>query len=221
MVAVKTVNLQKISDRLTHEIANHPIKGALLGVLVLIGLYFWIPALWHRINKDNADLQLSAMTQPAEAQSIPGRDGTIDGGTNANKAIRRSWKEIMKLMENDPQTRPAGPLTAIKDPFHGPNDARDKKMIEEQVKEILPPVSPDSLGMTLTSTIIGPHEAIARINGTMYAQGQTIQITKNGRTHKFNISEIRDGCVILEGEGGRYELSIPEPSKSGQMVLGD
>ncbi len=83
-----------------------------------------------------------------------------------------------------------------------------------------PPASPASLGMALTSTIIGPNGGIARIGGRTYNQGQTIEAVKEGRNYKFVLSEIHDRKVVLELEGESFELSIPEPGTSGRMVLG-
>jgi hypothetical protein len=123
-------------------------------------------------------------------------------------------------MSNDPRTRPAGQLTITRDPFQGPKDAIAKAAMEEQTKTKAPPASPASMGMTLTSTIIGPKGGIARIGGRTYNQGQSIETEKEGRNYKFVLSEIHDRRVVLEMEGERFELSIPEPGASSHMVLG-
>ncbi len=135
-------------------------------------------------------------------------------------ATQYTWKEIVKRIDNDPRTRPAESLTNIRDPFQGPQAAATASKIEEQAIDKPPILSPTNLGITLTSTIIGPQGRIARIGGRTYKQGQTIKTEKDGRTYKFILTEIRDRQVILEAEGEHFELSIPEPGQSGHMVLG-
>ena len=84
-------------------------------------------------------------------------------------------------------------------PIPGAKEAVDKITEEPAVKA--PPASPASLGMALTSTIIGPNGGIARIGGRTYNQGQTIEAVKEGRNYKFVLSEIHDRKVVLELEG--------------------
>ena len=152
----------------------------------------------------------------------PGQTNSANNATDNKeiKPLRYSWKELVKRMNNDPRTRPAEQLTIDRDPFQGPKDAVVKAAIEEQVNVKVPPTSPASLGMTLTSTIIGPKAGIARIGGRMYNLGQTIETEKEGRNYKFVLTEIHDRRVVLEMEGEHFELKIPEPGTSSHMVLG-
>jgi hypothetical protein len=171
------------------------------------------------INKSEEGPRSPSGTQVAVNKSL-GQTNSADNlsGNKENKPLQYSWKEVLKWMNNDPRTRPAQPLTIDRDPFQGSKDAVDKTIEEPEVKA--PPVSPTSLGMALTSTLIGPNGGIARIGGRTYNQGQTIEAVKEGRNYKFVLSEIHDRKVVLEMEGERFELSIPEPGTSGHMVLG-
>ena len=185
-----------------------------------MALYFWISPLWGWINdKENSDSLVGIQTG---INTSPGQTNSVDYLTadKENKNLRQSWKEVAKWINNDPRMHPAEPLTITRDPFRGLKEDVAKTAMEDQVEAKAPPVSPASLGMALTSTIIGPRVGIARIGGRTYNQGQTIDVEKDGRNHRFVLTEIFDRRVVLETEGERFELSIPEPGASAHMVLG-
>jgi hypothetical protein len=213
------VNIQKINKQLKHEIASHPKKAIVLGIIIAVGLYLWMPHFLAWFNKTEEGPKSSSGTQVA-VSTAPGQEKSVENlsANKEDKPLHYSWKEVLKWMNNDPRTRPAQQLTIDRDPFQGSKDAIDESKEEPEVKA--PPVSPASLGMALTSTIIGPNGGIARIGGRTYNQGQTIEAVKEGRNYKFVLSEIHDRKVVLELEGESFELSIPEPGTSGRMVLG-
>jgi hypothetical protein len=213
------VNIRNISKQLKHEIAAHPKKTIVLGIMMVVGLYIWMPHFLGWINKTEDGPRSTSGTKVA-GNMPPGRTNAADNlnAKKENRPLQYSWKEVLKWMDDDPRTRPAQQLTIDRDPFQGPKDAIDKTLEEPEVKA--PPVSPASLGMALTSTLIGPNGGIARIGGRTYNQGQTIEAVKEGRNYKFVLTEIHDRKVVLEMEGESFELSIPEPGTSGRMVLG-
>jgi hypothetical protein len=219
--ADKTVNIHNLSKQFKHEIAAHPKKAIVLGLMMVVGLYFWIPHFFVWINKSKEDARSSAGTQIA-VETSPGQTNPADNlsANKENKPLQHPWKEMLKWMNNDPRTRPAQALTVVRDPFQGPKATIDKTAIEEQANVKAQPVSPASLGMALTSTLIGQNGGIARIGGRTYNLGQTIETVKEGRNYKFVLTEIHDRRVVLEMEGERFELSIPEPGTSSHMVLG-
>ncbi|MGA2061939.1 MAG: hypothetical protein ABSG67_15745 [Thermoguttaceae bacterium] len=212
------MNIQKISKQIKHEIAAHPKKAIVLGIMMVVGLFIWIPHVLGWLNKSEEGPKSSG-TQVAVNMS-PGQTNSANNlsANKENKPLQYSWKEVLKWMNNDPRTRPAQQLTIDRDPFQGSKEATDETKEEAEAKA--PPVSPASLGMALTSTIIGPNGGIARIGGRTYNQGQTIEAVKEGRNYKFVLTEIHDRKVVLELEGESFELSIPEPGTSGRMVLG-
>jgi hypothetical protein len=215
------VDLQKIKNQLVREASKNPKKALFAGLLLVAGLYFWIPLIWGWMNKDHENVELQGATQTVINAPEGQKNHESETAVKENKKANLSWKELVRLINNDPRTHPAESLTINRDPFRDPRDAISKKMEEEQEKEILPPASPASLGLNLTSTIIGPQGSIARIAGKTYSLGQTIEMRKEGRNFKFTLTEIRDRRVLLESEGERFELSIPEPGNSGRIVFGN
>jgi hypothetical protein len=216
------VDLQKIKNQLVHEASKNPKKAVFAGLLLVVGLYFWIPLVWGWMNKDCENVELPGATQTViNAQESP-KNHETETTVKETEKTSLSWKALVRLINNDPRMHPAESLKINRDPFRDPRDAIAKKIDEEeQAKEKLPPASPASLGLNLTSTIIGPQGSIARIAGKTYSLGQTIEMRKEGRNFKFTITEIRDRRVLLEAEGESFELSIPEPGNSDRMVFGN
>jgi hypothetical protein len=216
------VNIQKLGKQLRREIVTNPRKAIFLGILIVIGLYFWMPfprsEQIHGEASSKSGVATQNMLKAPEPTTSSG--GQLAGNTE-KKSTRYSWKEVVKLMGNDPRTLPAEPLTINKDPFQGPKETLAKEVTEEQIGAKLPPITPASLGMTLTSTLIGTKSGLARIGGRTYELGQIIELEKDGRKYKFILAEIQDRRVLLEMEGEQYELNIPEPGASNRMVLGN
>jgi hypothetical protein len=217
--ADKIVNIQKIIKQFKQDIVAHPKKAIVLGIVMVVGLFFWMYHLWGWINKNNEGPNSSSDPQVAITTSVGQTNSAYKASANnEKKLLRYSWKEVLKSMNNDPRTRPAQVLTLDRDPFQARKETIEKPIEEQEVKA--PPVSPTSLGMALTSTLIGANGGKARIGGRTYSQGQTIEAMKEGRNYKFVLSEIHDRKVVLEMEGERFELCIPEPGTSSRMVLG-
>jgi len=218
--ADKTVNIQTLSKQFKYEITANPKKVIFLGILAALGLYFWIPLLCGWVNKDKEGSESPIETQTA-ANASSEQASSVDSLTanKEEKTERHSWKEVLKQMSNDPRTRPVESIAVVRDPFQGSKDSIAKTMAEDTAAEKPPSASPASLGMILTSTLIGPQGAIARIGGRTYNQGQTIKAEKEGHSYKFILTEINDRQVTLEAEGERFQLIIPEPTDSSRMVL--
>jgi hypothetical protein len=215
------VNIRDIEKQLRSEIAAHPRKAIVLGIMMAVGLCFWAPRFYGWLNVSKEGQQSTAAMK---VQATTSSEQTASGGqSNANKEVKPSqhrWKEVLQWIHDDPRTSPAPALTAIRDPFHVRKEAVEKPAAEEPATVKPVPVSPMSLGMALTSTIVAQDGGIARIGGSIYSLGQAVEIAKEGRSYKFVLTEIHDRRVVLEMEGEQFELNIPEPGASSRMVLG-
>src|SRR3989304_3326700 len=104
------------------------------------------------MNKGYENVESPGATQTVINAQEDQKNHETETSIQENKKASLSWKELVKLINNDPRTRPAESLTINRDPFRDPRDAITKKMEEEeQAKEKLPPASPASLGLNLTS----------------------------------------------------------------------
>lgn len=203
-----------LGNRIRREIVKSPKKAAFLGVLIVVSMYFWVPLFWGHTNNNNEDVVVPVVNQAAVTSS-----GTINS-VKDSKNNRPSWREIRKWIDNDPRMKPAELLAFAQDPFQDMHVTLESSIAEKKDDIKPPPETPASLGMTLSSTIFGQRGGIARISGKTYARGQKIKIEKEGRSYEFILDDIRDRQVILEANGEKYELNIPEPGKSNRMVFG-
>ncbi len=71
----------------------------------------------------------------------------------------------------------------------------------------------------MTSTIISPQRRVAQISGEIYSVGQMIDVVsdKESQSVKYKLIEVEARRAVLEAEGQQYELTIPEPGKSGKI----
>jgi hypothetical protein len=130
------------------------------------------------------------------------------------------WHQLLKLMDQDARTAAAGKLGERRDPFKlPPGMAAAAKPAPEPPKAVLPTLTPETLGLTLTSTIIGPQRRVARINGKTYSEGQTLQLVRDGQQVAVKITEVRPRSVVLSHANGQCELRIAAPKQSGAIEL--
>ncbi len=85
-----------------------------------------------------------------------------------------------------------------RDPFVTPNTQIVQHNNQDRSKTADPNTTPQSLGMVLSSTIIGPHRRLARISGKTYKLGQTVTLDEDGRRIAFTLVEVHQGQVVME-----------------------
>ncbi len=189
-------------------------------IVVLLGLFFISSVIWRGISKGEENAVAKETQTTINVTSGQTGIATEETTNKENTNSRPTWKEMVKLMSNDPRMCPAESLTTARDPFLEPKTVLKQTGAEEQGKDKPRLMPPESLGMSLSSTLIGSQGKIARISGRTYKQGQAVEVDKDGRHYKFILDEIRDRQVVLEAEGEHFELSIPDPGKSQRMVFG-
>jgi hypothetical protein len=215
------VNLGKIGKKLQREAATNPKKAVFLGVAAVVALYFWTPLVWGWIGKSDPNMTTATVTTavaPLAATAMPSASSFTDV-TKSASAPRPSWSQLVELKHNDPRTMTAPPLTHARDPFESPKQEIADTNAAEDVKPKLRAITPVAAGLVLTSTIIGPQRRVAQISGRTYTVGQSIEASKGKETLgvAFKLVEIRPRQAVLEANGQRFELSIPEPGKSGKI----
>ena len=70
--------------------------------------------------------------------------------------------------------------------------------------------TPESLGLQLSSTIVGEHRRVALINGRTCTLGATILVLREGQQITLRLVEIDPDRVVLEHLGKRFDLRLPE-----------
>ncbi len=231
-----TVNLGKIKKKLRREVAAHPAKSAILGILCVVALWFWTPLVWGWVSPRGAGTTVKA-AQELGGPQLPGLlPVAIAAADTEPNAPVHSWQQVVQWMEQDPRTQPVGPVLASRgpatalvsdwlpwsrretvgrDPFFRPQPVEtltDKKERERgaEPSPTPPPVSPRDAGASVTGVIAGPAGGAAMINGRTYLEGEQVHLLKDGVSYAFHLVEIRPGKVVLTRDGTRYELNIPQ-----------
>lgn len=208
------MNLGKIGKQLRREATANPKKAGLLGLLGLVALYFWAPLLLGGASGDNSK-NIPPPAVPPTGTSVAGSLEIPMLPTEAAKCKETTfspppWQDLVRAMDKDPRTKPAGSLDPKCNPF------RIAKVVPvEATKETPKPavamvaITPKAAGLALYSTILGPKHSVARINGKTYARGDTIEVATNSSGKiGFTLVEIGTKSAVLERLGKTYELKI-------------
>jgi hypothetical protein len=214
----RVVKIGKLGKQLRREVQANPKKAVLLGVLAVVALYFWAPLVfrWTGHGSSGATAQVQVTPSPAAVAEVPAavtKPKTVS-------AERHKWHELVQWMEADGRTKPAAPLAAACNPFRIPVL---RPQVVEQPKprpKAEPAIAPQSVGLVLSSTIVGPDRRVARISGRTYAEGSSVKaVTKDGGRIAYTLVDIEPRQVLLQRLGVVYELRIQSPKSTGIIEL--
>lgn len=216
----------KLGKRFRRELTTSPKKAAVLGLLALVAMYYWTPLVWGWVAKhdDAADAKPAAVASPTPSAANP--TSTPSTAPTKTDVPQLSWQQVVKLMQRDPRTLAADVTALRRDPFllPRPDVAKLKADAEasaaaEAGKSQATAATPQSLGLNLSSTIIGSNRRVARISGRTYELGQTVQVLKDGQTIAFTLAEVHARRAVLVRDNKKYELTIPDPLQSRKIEL--
>ncbi len=221
-----TVNLKRIIRQLRREVTANPKRATVLGLLAVVALWLWAPlAIGWLAEDDSDDMTVPINSAAGPSATLPPTEAapTEAARSNAASDLAKSppppWQRLVEWMDNDPRTLTATHPSQRRDPFVTPVTATVEANLDQQLADGPGDVTPESLGMVLSSTIIGPRRRVARINGKSYRQGRTIELTKDGRQFAFLLAEVRPRRVVLRREGEQFELRTPAPGGTNGIEL--
>jgi hypothetical protein len=212
------VSLQKLSKQLRRELKTNPKKVGMLALLAVVAGWFWAPLIFK------SDKHAVASSAPAAAPVVvmnhAAAVNTTPGAAIAEAGQR--WQDIARLIDEDAQMRPITVSFSsgeAKTPFEPSRGAPPVVVVTVQptVTEVEPDVTPDDLGLSVSSILIGRDRRTAMINGKMVVEGREIEV-KDGVM--FLVSRIETGRVVLDRKGQKYELVIKRTAaKSGRTDI--
>ena len=188
------------SSRLKSELGRSPKKAALLGLLLLVAMYYWMPLVFGWMKGG------SPLLEPAvPAAAVIPRSTATPAVPAAMPAV--AWQQIVKAMENDPHMALAATLVGDRDPFENVHRkvAEATATPEAKVQAL---VTPDTAGLILSSTVVGPRSRVAFVNGKTYRVGDIIHVTADGDDLTFAVVEIDAKQIVVEREKRRYVMKI-------------
>ena len=222
------MDLKKVAKQLRREIITNPKRAAILGVLVVVALWFWAPLVWGWIAEDDPAVEATAEQSAADSATTLPTDSPAQSDTMPKEAEspRHPWHQLVQWMDNDPRTSAATLMFPQRDPFLAPKTAvvedQPEDQPEDEPEEVQQEeVTPQGLGMVLSSTIVGPDRRVARINGKSYQEAGTVKLTKDGQQIEFTLVKVYPRRVVLERDGKLFELKIPSAADSGRIELSE
>lgn len=207
-------------NKLKREVQKSPGKAATLALLLCVALWFWAPLLTGMLGSSSpANVTPSATANQTAASSTPSTAAAAPATT-----ATMPWRELAKTIEHDPLMQPARGSDRPRDVFQ---PIKPSKPVENEVTQAAQPqpkpeldVPPQSVGLALTSTIVGPRQHVARLNGTNYRPGDTVEVNSDQGKLSYVLKQVTDRSVTLSLGNKQYELSMPRraPSASGQTA---
>ena len=215
------MSIEKYKQQLIREAKKSPKKAAALGSLLVIALWFWAPLVggWFSSGSDEAaTTTASVQAKPAlpfAKQKIGSESQSPTVKTaEVARAPKIEWNELTKWIRSDPLMTPAELPENSRDPFlaHLERSLVEEEEEVEEVEVVVQPaqpvVTPKSLGLTLTSTIVGSKRRVAMIGGRAYRQGKMVYALSDGATIGFLLAEVGERHAVLVRDGRDYELTI-------------
>jgi hypothetical protein len=197
------MNLTRIQKQLAKDIRKSPAKAAALAALTLVALYAWAPLLFRAGSASETIKASGAASQPVAAeQAAP------PAATAPTTGLPVHWATLASWMDTDPRMRPATLHVSTLRPFS--RDAVVSDEPDEQpaaVSESVASLDPQSLGLKVSSTMLGKQRRVAVINGRPYPEGRQLQVSNE---LAFTVVEVGLRHVVLESAGQRFELPVAE-----------
>ncbi len=217
-----------LTARLTRELKAGGAKTAVLGVLLLVGIYFWVPPVWRALAGP------AAATTAEIVPETPGTSPTAEPVTPVpGPPVAVAWHEAERLRTEDELFRSADaaelqanafvfdggflPIDVAfgeEDPKAAVAEASETRADADAAEALAARQAAEPAPLTLKSTMIGPARRVAIINDRAYSEGMVV--SASGRN--WTLLNVEPRRVLLDGEGGTLELRI-DPFAAGRTGL--
>lgn len=203
---------QGLSKQIQREIKAHPVKAGVLAVALLVALWFWAPLVIGWVSGPQA----KGTTTPAPTVAAGAVGSVVPGGASATEKKPQwnpSWREMSQWVQSDDTMRPAASLDKARDPFRKVAPPPSAAQAE---KPVAPKIDPASLGLELSSTLIGPRHSVAMINGRAYVLPhrtstgfrQPVQMLFKVQDQQYQLTLVSIGAEQVELEYLGQPLSL-------------
>ncbi len=197
-------------------------KTGVLGLLLLVGFYFWLPPLLSAFSGGTSATSPAPATvasSPAATATSSSPAGTSSTSSTPNPTTTDKQPHdsavISKLLREHPLMQPVSAEEIPEKPFGLDYDSMPLpvEIVEDSLAEALPPPSklkPPPIekldGLTLKSTLLGPTRRAAMINNRLFQEGQMVP---------WNDKQLRLESVT------RKSVTLTDGSQSWQLTLKD
>lgn len=213
---------RNLSNQFLHDLKANWQKSVLLGVLFVIGLFFWVPPLYRALvgHTPGPAVATTPATahQPASVVSprvVRKRQAprTSSASTQPNRSDAGRRRRI------DPLAQSVAPSDIRKDPFRVDLDQFPPPVVFVKEPKVIKPKQTDSVantppqlpeGLVLKSTILGANRRAAFINRRLYFTGMDVPF--DGEVYKLIAVHARR--VVLRHGSADFDLTIRKKSSS-------
>jgi hypothetical protein len=199
-----------LPQRLLKDLKASAPKTGVLGLLLLVGLFFWVPPLLQVFTGSTAAGTPASAASPESATTSMTTDSQPAGGRKP-----RDSAAMRKLFHSSPLFQPANIDDLPRQPF-GINDelfplpvlfAEDSEAEPRPAPIVEAPKVPDKVqGLLLKSTIVGPQRRAAWINNRLFQEGQTV--FWNGQ--ELRLSAVQRKSVTLTDGSHEWQLTLED-----------
>jgi hypothetical protein len=205
------VKLDKIARQIRRDIAASPKKAAVLGLMVLVALYFWAPMIWGWIKPADSG------GSPVAATDVILDDEPIDPVKSTKREGRTfSWEKVRRKVAADPRMTPARYEVTWNDPFcpSEPTETGPATAGQGPRPTASAAIDPAALGLKLTSVAISAERRAAVISGRKYREGELVPIGGKDKASsgvEFRLTKVGFHEVELEYQGQTFTLELSRP----------
>jgi hypothetical protein len=178
-----------LTRRLKRDLQRSPKKAAILGILVLVAMWFWAP-LVKKWFAGGAASQVQAAGVTADSARETAGSGTLTatpqpaaaGAEQTTNTTSHTWKQLVTWMEAEELAKTGTLSEPLVNPFdRGTQQQQPAEAVEQREQQFRPAdVDPRSLGLVLTSTVVSPTSRLASINGHVFEIGASIKVAPCG-----------------------------------------
>lgn len=183
------------------------MKGAVLGLLVLVAAYFWAP-LFAKMLPGEKPPQAAAAAEYLDGSVAIDTAGTA---SEAPPAPRRDWRKLLAQIDSDPLTKPIVTLAPVtlslgwEEPIVEAAEADQD--IELAAMEAAAKITPASVGLKLSGTMVGGGRKVAVISGKSYREGGEVRLTDE---LVFVVMEVTARRAVLQRGEESFVLELPD-----------
>lgn len=204
----------QLVKRFRRELKANPRKAAVLAALLAVAGYYWVPL--ARSWMGGSQSQPTGSTVPA------GSPAPVATAQAVAQPAQLSWQQMARLIDNTLRMLPEMDKRSPRDPFRsvvGDAAQQREQEKEQQAQAARPPLTPDSAGLKLQSTIVGPGKRLAVVGGQVREQGETIRVAKDDQQAAFVLAEVHARHVVLRRGRQEFQLKLAEPTLTASDVV--
>lgn len=209
------MNLSSIFKQLIRDMKASAAKTAVLALLLLVGLFFWVPPLLKAFSSGPTVTPTTSNDVKVASSGSTATESIASPNSLKSANKPRDSKTLLKLLHEQPLLQPASTEEMSRNPFVL-NDDWLPLPVEIEKDEFAEPLAtapkpaPKPIekldGLVLKSTLIGPSRRVAIINNHLFHEGQNVP---------WN-----DRQLLLESVN-RKSVTLTDGSQSWQLTLKD